>query len=54
MRRVSLALAVSIFAGVLLVAGASPEVSGSLTVDGMAIALSHAYLDRTDPAEPIE
>ena len=34
-------------------AGASSEVSGGATVDGTTIPLSHAYLDRTDPTEPI-
>ncbi|HKB70116.1 MAG TPA: hypothetical protein VKH46_04680 [Thermoanaerobaculia bacterium] len=32
---------------------AGREVSGTLTVDGKAIELPHAYLDETDPDEPI-
>lgn len=34
-------------------ADAASSVSGTLTVDGEAIALKHAYLDESDPEEPI-
>jgi len=50
-------LAISVFSRHARAAGKPPEgassVSGTLTVDGKTTALSHAYLDETDPDEPI-
>jgi hypothetical protein len=34
-------------------AGGASTVSGTLTLDGTTTSLSHAYLDETDPEEPI-
>src|SRR5262249_1894899 len=48
-----LALSLILLAAVPARAGAPADVSGPLVVDGKTVALTHAYLDRTDPTEPI-
>jgi hypothetical protein len=48
-----LGLSLLLAAGVPGLASGADEVSGKMTVDGKSVAISHAYLDVTDPTEPI-